>query len=868
MPVLNRLIRLRIISLFAACSLSMIIAGTLCSENRTLLPMSTPALAEETDAQELNEEEQRQQLILDRYLSILERNPQLGTAFDRVYSMSVEQGKLDQLTDKYRQKVTDAPENGAAWKILGMIESRRGQEAEAIRSYKKAEELLPEDASVSYYLGQAYLIQSLSDEAIQAFERAIDRKPPRHELLEVYQALGKVYQRLQKNEEALKVWERLDQEFPDSQRVQEQIATTLMEEGNHAEALKRYQQMVGSTTDDYRRVSYSMKVAELQLKLGEREAGLAQFEELMSNLNPSSWLYRQVRDSIEEIFLNRGDQAGLTLYYQKWIEKNPRDIDALDRLSRILFRQDRDEEAEKMLREAIKLAPSDTALRNTLITQLIQSRKNSEAIAEYEALNEIEPNNPETIRDWGLLIVLDRSLEKEERQQRAAAVWKRLLDDRGDDPVIVAQVADWFREAEMEEQAIDLYQQAIKLAPDNAQYREYLGEYYHHLKRSEDALKTWEELVQGENRTTRNLIRLAEVLRGFGYLEEGLAYMQEACEDDVEFADRLNYARMLMDEQQTEQALGELDRAESLAENEEERHNILQERIRAYRLADQLTGKIDQLVADLNEESQQTPDNWTKLALYYEAEGKADEAYRAIREALQFDDLKLTTLSVAGRLAQTVGDLGTAIEVQQRMLAVDRKSRPDYLRELSQLEMQRGNHDQAIEYANDLITAAPGNLEGYQYYANLCFEVGREEEGFKTLRKAVRLSPNDQDVLYALANALSRFYHSEEAIELYWNAVDKAEDLESVLQAVDQLTGLYQRMGAVDKLFERLQSRLQSRTDQRELKIALAQAYRKTITSPKHAKNYPVCWKQKLLIHIFWKSSSRFLKRRTISNWR
>ena len=65
----------------------------------------------------------------------------------------------------------------------------------------------------------------------------------------------------------------------------------------------------------------------------------------------------------------------------------------------------------------------------------------------------------------------------------AQSVWRRLTDARPKDPVIAAQVADLFRQAEMVDDAISLYLRAIELAPAAAQYREYLGEYYHTLKR-------------------------------------------------------------------------------------------------------------------------------------------------------------------------------------------------------------------------------------------------------------------------------------------------------------------------------------------------------------------------------------------------
>ena len=96
----------------------------------------------------------------------------------------------------------------------------------------------------------------------------------------------------------------------------------------------------------------------------------------------------------------------------------------------------------------------------------------------------------------------------------AVAIWKRLLEKKPNDPVTTSQVADLLRTANATEDAIALYKKAIELAPDAAQYREYLGEYYHSLKRSDEALATWRPIAEGKNRDAKNLARLAEVARG------------------------------------------------------------------------------------------------------------------------------------------------------------------------------------------------------------------------------------------------------------------------------------------------------------------------------------------------------------------
>ena len=68
----------------------------------------------------------------------------------------------------------------------------------------------------------------------------------------------------------------------------------------------------------------------------------------------------------------------------------------------------------------------------------------------------------------------------------------------------------------MTDEALELYQKAISLAPDQAQYREYLGEYFHALKRKDEALATWRGIAADKLKNAANLARLAEVLASFG----------------------------------------------------------------------------------------------------------------------------------------------------------------------------------------------------------------------------------------------------------------------------------------------------------------------------------------------------------------
>ena len=49
---------------------------------------------------------------MERYVSLLEKNPRRGTALDRVYGYHVERGTLDELIKSYRDRLAKEPTTG------------------------------------------------------------------------------------------------------------------------------------------------------------------------------------------------------------------------------------------------------------------------------------------------------------------------------------------------------------------------------------------------------------------------------------------------------------------------------------------------------------------------------------------------------------------------------------------------------------------------------------------------------------------------------------------------------------------------------------------------------------------------------------
>ena len=83
----------------------------------------------------------------------------------------------------------------------------------------------------------------------------------------------------------------------------------------------------------------------------------------------------------------------------------------------------------------------------------------------YQALDAAEPGNPDTLKDWGGLVLRHPSKPPAERKAAAAAIWQKMLDARPNDAATTAQVADLLRQAELTEPSLELYRKAATLRP-------------------------------------------------------------------------------------------------------------------------------------------------------------------------------------------------------------------------------------------------------------------------------------------------------------------------------------------------------------------------------------------------------------------
>ena len=607
------------------------------------------------------------------------------------------------------------PKDGTAWLILGLLEFQRGQDAAAVTALRQAETTRPDDPLPPYYLGQALVLVGQPEQAAAAFERALEaqaaaQRPARD--------LPGARTRLPAHPEdrpGPPVWNRLEALFPDDPRVQEQIASALAEENQPAAGPARAsRRWPRSVTDPFRQVQLAMQAADLKVRLGRSERGSPR---LRGACSPSSGPI--AGSTARSAARSRRSSSATTTRpassptTRSGPRRSPRTSRPWSGWAGPSPAWAATAEAQAWYEKAIKLAPSRRDLRLALIAQLVQDQKFAEAAAQYEALDQAEPNNPDTLRDWGALVLRDTTKPQAERKAAAAAIWRKLLEAKPNDPVTTAQVADLFRQAELVDDALALYRKAIELAPSNPQYHEYLGEYLHNLKRPDEAKAAWAKIADGPNRNAKNLARLAEVLAGFGYVKEAIAPADRG---------RQARARRLRPATQAGRATrigssGTTTPRPSSPRRQAGREGRGEDAVLEARVKnDQAAGRLAAADRGAAQGAGRRPGTrrpragacWPATSRPTPSSPRPSAPPTA---PIEVDPRSIPAWTLAARLRESAGNLGDAADAFRRLAEIDRRNRTEHLTGIAKLEARLGRIDAALKAGRDLLAAAPGNPE-------------------------------------------------------------------------------------------------------------------------------------------------------------
>lgn len=800
-----------------------------------------------------------------KLLSIVLKNPRFGTTFDRLYAAATDAGSLATLQQQLdafagyvtsqadseparppEPVVTDSPwtipaeaSKASALLLSSMIDLRNTKPEAAAARLQNVVQSSPENGVAFWYLARALAQAGKSPEAVAAFEQAAKRLRVRTDLLELYREYARSLLQNRQPEQSLQVWQRLEEMFPDDRRVAEQIAGWLAQDGRWSEALERFQKLATLADNPEESIGYQISGADMLMQLNRDGDARSTLEQSLENLDPESWRFRDIRQRIESLYRKSRQLPELAAYFESWLSHHPDDTDAMMRLASVYSELHQQDLSSQWMNSAVSKAPRDISVREFAVRLLLSQGKIADAIAQYEELEQFDQGNIDHREAHGLLYLQRSDLTKEQQQEKAASVWKSLLDQNAQDPVLTSRIAGLMARAGLEDRAADLYEQAIALAPDQAQYREYLGELLHRHGKVAEAVDVWNEIAAPPRRTADSLVRLAEVLRRFGHPDKAVAAALAACELEASVDTRILASSLLAELAKSQADSGKATEASSAADDALKQLDLAQDSANADLVPqiEQARVSVLESTGRLKEEAQRLSDRlqnsaeasshlWGRLATYYETLGNYDLATQATLSQLKSDETSIAAHRRLTDLYERTGRLGDAVDTLRRLTVLEPRNRIEFQRRMAKLDSRLGRHDAALAAGDALVALSPGDPDSYRFLADLAFAAGKPEVAVSSLRKGVRVSPGDVTTLKALGKLLADEFQTAEAIECYWKALESTSDGDGQLSLVSTLSQLHLRSNRFDELIERLQRRGRELGLEKELSRTIATAWK------------------------------------------
>jgi tetratricopeptide (TPR) repeat protein len=697
----------------------------------------------------------RKQEALGQYRSALELDPDNSTYRQDLGNAYLD---LDRVDDAVAQadKVSD-PEIQAAYRdSLGDRLRALGRKQEALAQYRAAVKLDPENWAYLRDLGIAYLdvdrvddavalAHTVSDPEIQAayrhyVGRRLGELERTAEALIQYLAavrldpanstyrrdLGNAYLDLDLVDDAVALADRLSD--PAGQAAyRNNLGDRLRALGHKQEALTQYQAALELQPDNttYR---WDLAVAYLDLDLVDDAVALA-------DRLPDPTIQPAFRNNLGDRLRERGHKKEALAQYQAALELQPDNPTYSWDLGNAYLDLDR-------LGDALTLADTvadpawQAAYRNNLGNRLRALGHKQEALAQYRAAVELQPDNPTYRRDLAVAY-LDLDLVDD-----AVALADRLPDPTIQ-PAFRNNLGDLLRERGHKKEALAQYQAAVKLDPDNSTYRPNLGNAYLDLDVADDAVAQADKVSDPAGQAAYR-DNLGDRLRQRGHHQQALAQYRAA----VELApDNSTYLRNWV---QTLRMMGRVTVGlrEALAMADNVSGSVAQA---AYRvnLAAILRGfgQKDEALAQCRAAVELDPDNWTYRWHLVVTLLHSDYAADAIEEALVMAHMASDPVEQArcrsqlGYWLREFGRKNEALAQHRTVVELD----PDnstYRRKLGSAYLDLDRVDEALAQADRL--SNPGVQAAYRDgLADQLRELGRTQQAVTQYEEAVKLAPKD-----------------------------------------------------------------------------------------------------------------------------
>ena len=704
----------------------------------------------------------------------IDDNPKLLKAHVKLAQLLVVANQLDKAEEEAKKIHDLDPNNADYYSVKAGIAMRRKNADEAVKDAEKALQIQPGNLSASALLASYYADKD-PEKSDKLLTDSIKANPYAEEELRNIQV--RLYVKQNEVEKAITGMKKLIDMEPDKSAYVAQLAAYYASESRPDDAKSLLEQSIKDHPDN---TDFKLALVEFTARQHKADDAVALLQQYLK-AEPDNY---KLRKTLAQLYLvmKQPDQAIAT--YQYTIDKNVQGegIDARNHVIEILLSQNKRPEAEKLLKDVLKLEPENPVALMTRARLELSDNKADNAIAD---LRSVLKNAPDSIPALDLLATAQ---ERSGSISLALDNYKKVLDKNANDlPALLGAARLEIRQNKLDD-AQKLLEHARSVAGTNTEVARLLVDIYARKQQWDQALELCDQLTLNSNTAA-----IGYYLKGLVQLQkkdtnDGIESLKKALEKEpraVEPLQMLISAYVTSKQEKT---------ATTYLNNFVKEHPEL---IHAQELQGALyrqTGKLSQAKQVLEEVVKKAPKRvsaYRELMAVYMDEKQPQKIKTLFANALQNDPDNADLLLLQAQYAQTTGDNKLALDSYEKAL----KLQPDskiIKNNLAVLLMDKFPSDANLQRAQDLVADFDDSKNPLlvDTYAWLQYKMGNYQQTISLLNSVLDDKMHAPELHYHLGMAYLKSGNKDQAKTELSKAIDTKAEYSGKAEAESELKKL------------------------------------------------------------------------------
>ncbi len=491
----------------------------------------------------LTDEREEQVQALRRWTS---NDPSADQALYQLALLHFDKREYRLAAENAAQALAARPSSEAAT-LLARSLLALGQARAALQTYRDAMARDPKSTELQISYSEALIYAGQYDDALEALKKLKETDPNN---LEAIRLTTQAQRRSGRRKEAIDTLKGAlkGRDVSESMDLQVALAETYEELGQADDAVKSYDEVLGSLlnpdgtlAERFRRPVEDILVREaLVYRQARRHDDMARTIERMRQIlgpkttRPDLILIDSLREEQRYVeMLQRADDAA---------KRYPDEQDFRLLKAQALGHLDRVDEAMRVLDSTPNNSPDDLQVLSTKAQILYEADRHRQAETVLQDALRRDPKNNQ------LLVQLSMVQDKLGRAADAEATLRTILEQDPDNPTALNNLGYYLAErGERLEEALQLTQRAVNIAPTNGSFLDSLGWVYYQMGRLNEAQRYLEQAINGQPNDGTVHEHMGDVYKKQGRLDQARRSWERSLQLAKEKTDRARIQKKLDD---------------------------------------------------------------------------------------------------------------------------------------------------------------------------------------------------------------------------------------------------------------------------------------------------------------------------------